>query len=78
MNVWRELHHEDALQGLEQMAGHYKLVALSNGDAWLLERLVSENIRFAFDAVISVDEVGHFKPHPGVPDGRAAPANGAV
>ena len=67
MNVWRELQpYEDALRGLEQMAGRYKLVALSNGDAWLLEHLVSENIRFAFDAVISVDEAGHFKPHPSV------------
>lgn len=67
MNVWRDLQpYEDALRGLEQMEGRFRLVALSNGDAWLLEHFVSENIRFAFDAVISVDEAGHFKPHPSV------------
>lgn len=67
MNVWRELRpYEDALRGLEQMEGRYGLVALSNGDAWLLEHLVSQNIGFAFDAVISVDEAGAFKPHPSV------------
>ena len=67
MNVWRELQpYKDALLGLEQMAGRYRLVALSNGDAWLLEHLVTENIGFAFDAVISVDAAGAFKPHPSV------------
>ena len=67
MNVWRELQpYEDALRGLEQMKGRYRLVALSNGDAWLLEHLVSQNIRFAFDMVISVDDAGAFKPHPSV------------
>jgi 2-haloacid dehalogenase len=67
MNVWRELQpYEDALRGLERMEGRYRLVALSNGDAWLLEHLVSQNIGFAFDAVISVDAAGAFKPHPSV------------
>ena len=67
VNVWRELQpYEDALRGLDQMAGRYRLVALSNGDAWLLEHLVAENIGFAFDAVISVDDAGAFKPHPSV------------
>ena len=67
MNVWRELRpYEDALRGLEQMEGRYRLVALSNGDAWLLDHLASQNIGFAFDAVISVDAAGAFKPHPSV------------
>jgi 2-haloacid dehalogenase len=51
---------------LERLRGRYRLVALSNGDAPYLQRLVAGRIRVAFDAVISVDAAGAFKPHPAV------------
>ena len=67
MGVWKILDpFEDAVQGLERLAGPYRLVALSNGDQWLLEHLVTERIRVPFDAVISADRAGAFKPHPSV------------
>ena len=51
---------------LQRLRGRYRLVALSNGDAPYLERLVAGRIRVSFDAVISVDAAGAFKPHPAV------------
>ena len=67
MEVWKILDpFEDAVQGLDRLAGSYRLVALSNGDQWLLEHLVTERIRVPFDAVISADTAGAFKPHPSV------------
>ena len=67
MEVWKILDpFEDAVQGLNRLAGPYRLVALSNGDQWLLEHLVKERIRIPFDAVISADRAGAFKPHPSV------------
>ncbi|MCH8205844.1 MAG: haloacid dehalogenase type II [Chloroflexi bacterium] len=67
MEVWKILDpFEDAVQGLKHLAGSYRLVALSNGDQWLLEHLVTERIKVPFDAVISADTAGAFKPHPSV------------
>ena len=67
MCVFEELRpYEDAVTGLNRLAEHYRLVALSNGNTWLVEHLVENNIRAAFDSVISVDHVGRFKPHPSV------------
>ncbi len=67
MRVWRELSpYDDAVQGLQRLKGRYRLVALSNGDLWLLEHLAANRIRFEFDAIISVDRAGAFKPHPSV------------
>ena len=67
MKVWKELvPFKDAVQGLRRLAGQYRLVALSNGDQWLLEHLVAERIKVPFDAVISADRAGAFKPHPSV------------
>jgi 2-haloacid dehalogenase len=67
MEVWKILDpFEDAVHGLNRLAEQYRLVALSNGDQWLLERLVTERIRVPFDAVISADTAGAFKPHPSV------------
>ena len=57
---------EDAERGLERLKGHYRLVALSNGDASLLEHLAADQVGVEFDAVISVDRAGAFKPHPAV------------
>ena len=42
------------------------LVALSNGEADFLAHLATNRIGWDFDRIISVEEVGAFKPHPGV------------
>ena len=34
----------DAIQGLRELAGRYKLVALSNGEQWYLEELLRNNV----------------------------------
>ena len=67
MKVWQDLKpFEDAVQGLSMLKGHYRLVALSNGEPWFLDHLVKNRIKTDFDAVISVEEAGAFKPHPSV------------
>ena len=57
---------DDAIQGLRMLAKRYKLVALSNGEQWYLEKLLHNNVPIGFDAIISVDQVGAFKPSPGI------------
>jgi 2-haloacid dehalogenase len=57
---------DDAVEGLNRLAGHYRLVALSNGEQWYLEHLVKNRIKTPFDAIISVERAGAFKPHPSV------------
>ena len=49
-----------------KLSEKYNLVALSNGDLYFLEHLVKNRIKFDFHKIISVDEVGYFKPKPGV------------
>ena len=67
MYVYQELvPYEDAIEGLGRLKGHFKLVALSNGEQEYLEHLVENRIRFDFDAIISVEHAGAFKPHPAV------------
>ncbi|MCY3543378.1 MAG: haloacid dehalogenase type II [Chloroflexi bacterium] len=67
MQVWQQLKpFEDAVNGLSRLKGHYRLVGLSNGEPWYLDHLAKNRIKFDFDAVISVEEAGAFKPHPGV------------
>ena len=67
MKVYRDLQpYEDAVEGLRSLAGRYKLVALSNGEQWYLEELLGNNVPVRFDAIISVDQVGAFKPSPGI------------
>ena len=67
MKVWHDLcPYEDSIQGLQRLAGKYRLVALSNGEPDYLSHLASNRINFNFDAVISVEEGGAFKPHPAV------------
>ena len=56
----------DAIQGLRELEGRYRLVALSNGEQPYLEELLSNNVPVGFDAIISVDQVGAFKPSPGI------------
>ena len=67
MKSWQGLSpFEDVIEGLRRLGGRYRLVALSNGDRWLLDHLITNRIGVAFDNTISVDEAGAFKPHPSV------------
>ena len=67
MTAWQELKpFDDVLPALQRMKSRFKLVALSNGEATYLDHLVKNRIGWNFDAVISVETVGAFKPHPGV------------
>ena len=67
MSVWQELSpYPDSLDGLNRLADKFRLVALSNGEPDYLEHLARNRIEFDFDEIISVEEAGAFKPHPGV------------
>ena len=50
------------IEALERLRGRYRLAILSNGDRDMLEA-AKPHIGFDFDAVISVEEAGYFKPH---------------
>jgi 2-haloacid dehalogenase len=67
MEGWQELiPFPDAVPGLERLRGKFKLVVLSNGENSFLTHLVKKRVRFDFDDVISVEDVGVFKPNPQV------------
>jgi 2-haloacid dehalogenase len=67
MEGWRHLKpFPDVLPALKRLRSRFKLVALSNGEKTYLDHLVKNQIEWDFDAVISVESVGAFKPHPGV------------
>jgi len=67
MEAWQNLRpHPDVAEGMRRLKGRYKLVALSNGEQPYLEHLERERMRFGFDAIISVQQAGVFKPHPAV------------
>ena len=67
MRCWQELKPFPEVRGaLQRLKERYKLVALSNGEPEFLRHLVQNQIQWDFDAIISVMEVGAFKPHPGV------------
>ena len=67
MEGWQELNpFPDAVPGLERLRTKFKLVVLSNGENNFLAHLVKKRIRYSFDRVISVQDVGVFKPHPQV------------
>ena len=67
MRVYRDLRpYPDAVDGLRQLGERYALVALSNGEQWFLEHLAENNIKVAFNEIISVESVGAFKPYPAV------------
>ena len=52
----------DVLEVLGRLHQRYRLAILSNGDRDMLEA-AKPHIGFDFDAVISVEEAGYFKPH---------------
>ena len=67
MDVWQDLDpYPDSVRGLQRLERNYRLVALSNGEPDYLRHLACNRIKFDFDAVISVEEGGAFKPHPAV------------
>ncbi len=67
MEGWRELApFPDAVPGLQRLRGRFKLVVVSNGENELLAHLVKNRIRHGFDRIISVEDVGVFKPNPQV------------
>ncbi|HSH06059.1 MAG TPA: haloacid dehalogenase type II [Burkholderiales bacterium] len=67
MQGWQELKpFPDALPGLARLKGRFKLAVLSNGERDYLAYLVKQCMPFDFAAVISVQEVGVFKPNPQV------------
>ena len=67
MEGWHELNpFPDAVPGLDRLRTKFKLVVLSNGERDYLAQVVKNRIRFEFDGVISVEDVGVFKPSPQV------------
>ena len=52
----------DVLEALQRLHVHFGLAILSNGDRDMLET-ARPHIGFDFEAVISVEEAGYFKPH---------------
>ena len=67
MGMWQKLApFEDVGKALKLLQDSYGLAILSNGDSWLLDHLAANNIKIDFTAIISVDSVGVFKPHPSV------------
>ncbi len=53
-------------ENLQLMNKNFSLIALSNGNKPFLEHLAKNRIKFDFEKVISVEEVGAFKPYSGV------------
>lgn len=67
MKGWQQLTpFPEVISGLHRMKSRYRLVILSNGEPEYLDHLVKNRIKFDFDDVISVNQVGAFKPYPGV------------
>ena len=67
MEGWQELSpFPDAVPGLRRLRSKFKLVVLSNGERDFLAHLVKNRIQYDFDGVISVQDVGVFKPNPQV------------
>jgi 2-haloacid dehalogenase len=67
MAGWQELSpFPDAVPGLQRLRSNFKLVVLSNGEKEFLAHLVKNRIHYDFDGVISVQDVGVFKPNPQV------------
>ena len=67
MEGWQHLKiFPECLTSLNRLSKAYNLVALSNGNKSYLEYLAASQIKFEFFKIISVEEVGRFKPHPAV------------
>ena len=67
MESWQMLSpFPEVVEALDRLKSRFKLVALSNGNPWFLDHLVKNRIKYDFDAVLSVELAGAFKPYPGV------------
>ena len=67
MAAWQQLQPFAEVEGaLRRLKDRFTLVVLSNGEPEFLNYLVENQCPFGFQQVISVNEVGAFKPHPGV------------
>ncbi|MCJ7786431.1 MAG: HAD-IA family hydrolase, partial [Desulfobacterales bacterium] len=67
MSAWQELSpFPEVIPALSRLKARYKLAVLSNGETSYLEYLLENRIQWNFDQVISAEQVGAFKPHPGV------------
>jgi len=67
MAAWQSLSpFDDVAAALPRLASGFRLVGLSNGEPRFLAHLAADRIGFEFETLISVQEVGAFKPHPGV------------
>jgi 2-haloacid dehalogenase len=67
MEGWHELKtFPDVAEGLKRLSTKYKLVVLTNGENDYAAEVVKQRIRFPFHAVLSVEDVGVFKPMPQV------------
>jgi 2-haloacid dehalogenase len=67
MEGWHELKpFPDAVPGFERLGEKFKLVVLTNGERDYAAYVVKNCIRFDFHRVISVEDVGVFKPSPQV------------
>ena len=67
MADWQSLSpYDDVAAALPRLASGFRLVGLSNGEPQFLAHLAADRISFEFETLISVQEVGAFKPHPGV------------
>ena len=67
MDAWQHLNpFADVKAAFAELTQRYRLVALSNGEADFLAHLAANRIGWDFDRIVSVEEVGAFKPHPGV------------
>jgi 2-haloacid dehalogenase len=67
MQGWHELRpFSDVRTGLERLRDRFQLVVLSNGERAYLNDVVKNCIQLDFDGVISVEDVGVFKPSPQV------------
>lgn len=67
MEGWQALiPFPDVIPALGRLRPRFRLVVLSNGEPAFLEHLTKNCIGWDFDEIISVQEVGAFKPHPAV------------
>ncbi len=67
MDAWPHLKpFPEVIDALTRLQRRYRLVVLSNGNPHFLEHLAQNQVRWNFDTIISVAQIGAFKPHPGV------------
>ena len=57
---------DDISENLKLLKKNFSLIALSNGNKSFLDHLAKNRIQFDFDNIISVEDVGAFKPFSGV------------